>query len=189
MWIILYSIGPLLVHPNLWWYIKDGSMSTVAVYWNTTQQGISVYSLPWVLSKVGAVSGFDCILLWICSGKLYVYKSVFYLLPVQEEIIGDLQCGFQWNGSITDHIFWICQNTWEIKWNTMRQCTEVKEAYGSVKWEVGYNTHWVWYPHEIVKLIKVSIWNLQQGLGRQIRGLLEKYPTLFFYANTWWIII
>ena len=25
--------------------------------------------------------------------------------------------------------------------------------------------------------------------GLQIRGLLEKYPTVFFYANTWWIII
>jgi len=23
----------------------------------------------------------------------------------------------------------------------------------------------------------------------RIRGLLEKYPTVFFYANTWWIII
>jgi hypothetical protein len=22
-----------------------------------------------------------------------------------------------------------------------------------------------------------------------VRGLLEKYPTVFFYANTWWIII
>jgi hypothetical protein len=36
-----------------------------------------------------------------------MYKSVFYVLPVQEEIIGDLQCGFRPNGSITDHIFWI----------------------------------------------------------------------------------
>jgi hypothetical protein len=26
-------------------------------------------------------------------------------------------------------------------------------------------------------------------VGLRIRGLLEKYPTLFFYANTWWIII
>ena len=26
-------------------------------------------------------------------------------------------------------------------------------------------------------------------LIRLIRGLLEKYPTVFFYANTWWIII
>jgi hypothetical protein len=25
--------------------------------------------------------------------------------------------------------------------------------------------------------------------GGFIRGLLEKYPTVFFYANTWWIII
>jgi len=32
-----------------------------------------------------------------------MYKTVFYLLPVQEEIIGDLQCGFRPN----DHIFWI----------------------------------------------------------------------------------
>ena len=26
-------------------------------------------------------------------------------------------------------------------------------------------------------------------LSITIRGLLEKYPTVFFYANTWWIII
>jgi hypothetical protein len=26
-------------------------------------------------------------------------------------------------------------------------------------------------------------------LHESIRGLLEKYPTVFFYANTWWIII
>ena len=26
-------------------------------------------------------------------------------------------------------------------------------------------------------------------LCRSLRGLLEKYPTVFFYANTWWIII
>ena len=26
-------------------------------------------------------------------------------------------------------------------------------------------------------------------LFHYIRGLLEKYPTVFFYANTWWIII
>jgi len=34
--IVQYSIWPLLVHSDLWWYIKDGSMLTVAVHWNTT---------------------------------------------------------------------------------------------------------------------------------------------------------
>jgi len=29
-----------------------------------------VYRLPWVLSEGGAVSGFDCILLRFCSGRL-----------------------------------------------------------------------------------------------------------------------
>jgi len=40
---------------------------------------------------------------------------------VQEEIIGDHQCGFRWNGSITDHLFWICQILEEKRggWNTM----------------------------------------------------------------------
>ncbi len=40
------------------------------------------------------VSGFECILLRIFSGKLQIYESVFYLLPVEEDIIGDRQCGF-----------------------------------------------------------------------------------------------
>ena len=40
---------------------------------------------------------------------MYQGLTVFYLLPVQEEIIGDRQSRFRQNGSITDHIFWICQ--------------------------------------------------------------------------------
>jgi len=40
---------------------------------------------------------------------VYQGLTVFYLLHVQEEIIGDRQCGFRQNGSITDHISWICQ--------------------------------------------------------------------------------
>jgi len=27
----------------------------------------------------------------------------------------------------------------EIKWNTMRQCIEFKEAYDSFRWEIMYN--------------------------------------------------
>jgi len=40
---------------------------------------------------------------------VYQGLTVLYLLPVQEEIIGDRQCGFWQNGSITDHMSWICQ--------------------------------------------------------------------------------
>jgi len=57
---------------------------------------------------------------------------------MQEEIIGDLQCGFQQNESITD-IFWICLILEKKKWDAIRQCIEFKEAYDSVRWEVKYN--------------------------------------------------
>ena len=58
---------------------------------------------------------------------------------MQEEIIGDCQFGFQRIGSITDHIFWICEILERKKGNAMRQCIEFKEAYDSVRWEVLYN--------------------------------------------------
>jgi len=40
---------------------------------------------------------------------MYQVLTVFYLLPVQEKIIGNQQCGSRRNGSVTDHISWICQ--------------------------------------------------------------------------------
>ena len=64
---------------------------------------------------------------------------------MQEEIIGDHQCGFQQIGSITDHIVWICKiletdrERERERENTMRQCMEFKEAYDSVRWDVRYN--------------------------------------------------
>jgi len=47
---------------------------------------------------------------------------------VQEEIIGNLQCGFRQNGSITDHIFWICQ----ILGNKMEYNEAVHRIQGSL---------------------------------------------------------
>ena len=55
-----------------WQYVDGGS--TLKYH-----MGISVYILPWVLSEVCGVSGFH----------------VFYLPPVQEEVIGYRHCGFQ----------------------------------------------------------------------------------------------
>ena len=38
-------------------------------------------------------------------------------------------------------------------------------------------------PISLVAATKASAFSFR------VRGLLEKYPTVFFYANTWWIII
>ena len=42
-----------------------------------------------------------------------------------------------------------------------------------------------------MKSLKQEYGKLDDILQRStyVRGLLEKYPTVFFYANTWWIII
>jgi hypothetical protein len=43
----------------------------------------------------------------------------------------------------------------------------------------------LYYAAEHIRCIK----QLVTRLGNSIRGLLEKYLTVFFYANTLWIII
>jgi len=65
-------LNRVFIYHNVWneKSVQYASMSTVAVHWNTTQWGISVYRLAWVLSECGAVSGLEIILLRICSGKL-----------------------------------------------------------------------------------------------------------------------
>ena len=46
------------------------------------------------------------------------------------------------------------------------------------------------HPCVIMSLTSAFITNhIHTPPSRQVRGLLEKYPTVFFYANTWWIII
>ena len=62
--------------------------------------------------------------------------------PYVEEIIGDHQCGFQWNRSTTDHIFCIYQmleKKWEYNEAMHQLFIDLKKAYDSVKREVLYN--------------------------------------------------
>ena len=64
------------------------------------------------------------------------------LTTYTEEIIGDHQCGFRRNGSITDHIFCIRQileKKWEYNEAVHHLFKDFKEAYDSVRWEVLYN--------------------------------------------------
>jgi hypothetical protein len=64
------------------------------------------------------------------------------LTPYAEEIIGDHQCGFQSNGSITDHIFCICQvleKAWKYNEAVRQLCIDFKKTYDSIRKEVFYD--------------------------------------------------
>ena len=64
------------------------------------------------------------------------------LTPYAEEIIGDHQCGFQCNRSITDHLFCIHQmleKKWEYNEAVYQLFIDFKKAYHSVRREVFYN--------------------------------------------------
>jgi len=64
------------------------------------------------------------------------------LTPYAAEIIGDHQCGFQCNRSITSHIFCICQilrKKWEYNKAVHQFFTDFKKAYDSFRREVLFN--------------------------------------------------
>jgi hypothetical protein len=62
--------------------------------------------------------------------------------PYADEIIGDHQCGFQHNRSMTDHIFcmWqILEKKLEYNGTVHQLCIDFKKAYDSVRREVLYS--------------------------------------------------
>jgi len=64
------------------------------------------------------------------------------LIPYPEEVIGDHQCGFRRNRSITDHIFCIRQilkEKWEYNEEVHQLFIDFKKAYDPVRKEVLYN--------------------------------------------------
>jgi hypothetical protein len=64
------------------------------------------------------------------------------LSPYVDEIIGDHQCGFRRNSSITDQIFCMCQimeKKWEYNETVHQLFIDFKKAYDSVRREVFYN--------------------------------------------------
>jgi hypothetical protein len=48
---------------------------------------------------------------------------------------------------------------------------------------------WGAYYYSLVLNVQPCKYDMYKSSLRHIRGLLEKYLTVFFYANTWWIII
>jgi hypothetical protein len=83
------------------------------------------------------------------------------LIPYADEIIGDHQCGFQCNRSMTDQIFYIRQileKKWEYNGTVHQLFIEFKKAYNSVRREVLYNIPVEFgIPRKLVGLIKMCL--------------------------------
>ena len=65
-------------------------------------------------------------------------------------------------------------------------CVRVRES-ARIKWSRASVAYGQKYLRQNFGVAMVKI--VQVLSNAAVRGLLEKYPTVFFYANTWWIII
>ena len=83
------------------------------------------------------------------------------LTPYAEGIIGDHQCGFRRNRSITDHLFCIRQileKKWEYNEAVHQLLIDFKKAYDSVRREVLYNILMEFgIPKKLIRLIKTCL--------------------------------
>jgi hypothetical protein len=83
------------------------------------------------------------------------------LTSYADEIIGDNQCGFQHNSSMTDQIFciWeILQKKWEYNGTVHQLFIDFKKSYYSVRREVLYNILVeCGIPRKLVGLIKMCL--------------------------------
>jgi len=83
------------------------------------------------------------------------------LIPYEEEVIGDHQCGFRCNRSTTDHIFCIRQileKKWEYNEAVHQLFIDFKKAYDSVRREVLYNILIEFgIPKKLVRFIKMCL--------------------------------
>ena len=89
----------------------------------------------------------DCNNYWGISLLPTTYKILsnillLRLIPYEEEVTGDHQCGFRRNRSTTDHIFCIRQileKKWEYNEAVPQLFIDLKKAYDSVRREALYN--------------------------------------------------
>jgi hypothetical protein len=83
------------------------------------------------------------------------------LIPYADEIIGDHQCGFRRNRSMTDQIFYIRQileKKLEYNGTVHHLCTYFKKDYDSVRREALYNILIEFgVPRKLVGLIKICL--------------------------------
>jgi sorting nexin-29 len=83
------------------------------------------------------------------------------LIPYAEKIMGDYQCGFRRNRSITEHIFCIRQileKKWEHNEAMHQLFIDFKKAYDSVRRDALYNILIEFgIPKKLVRLIKMCL--------------------------------
>jgi hypothetical protein len=94
------------------------------------------------------------------------YKTLSNILlsrlsPYVDEIIGDHQCGFRRNRSITDQIFCshqILEKKWEFNEAVHQLFVDFKKAYDSVRREVLHNILIEFgIPMKLVRLVKMCL--------------------------------
>jgi len=83
------------------------------------------------------------------------------LTPYAVEIIGDHQCGFRCNRSVTSHIFCICQilqKKWEYNDAVHQLFIDFKKTYDSFRREVWFNFITEFgIPMKLVSIIKMCL--------------------------------
>jgi len=101
------------------------------------------------------------------------------LTPYVEEIIGDHQCGFRHNSSITDHIFChlqIPKKKWEYKVAVHQLFIDFKKANDSVRSEVLYSILIEFgIPIKLVRLVKMCL-NETYSRVRVGKNLSDIFP-------------
>jgi hypothetical protein len=106
-------------------------------------------------------SNYRGILLLSTSYKILSNILIARLMPCADEIIGDHQCGFRHNRSVTDQIFCIQQileKKLEYNGTTHQLFIELKKAYDAVRREILYNILIEFgIPRKLVGLIKMCL--------------------------------
>jgi hypothetical protein len=101
------------------------------------------------------------------------------LTPYVNEVIGDHQCGFRRNRSITNQIFYIRQileKKWEYNGTVHQLFIDFKKAYGTIKGEVLYNFLLEFgIPKKLVSIIKMCS-NETYSKIRVHKLLSDKFP-------------
>jgi hypothetical protein len=101
------------------------------------------------------------------------------LTPYADEIIGDDQCGFQRNRSVTDQILYIWQileKKWEYNGTVHQLFIDFKKAYNSVMKEVLYSVLIEFgIPRKLVGLIQICLNETYSTVGID-KNLYDKFP-------------
>jgi hypothetical protein len=118
---------------------------------------------------------------WLLSTSYKILSNILLskLIPYADEITGYHQCGFRWNRSTTEQIFYIRQileRKWKYNGTVHQLFLDFKKAYNSVRREVLYNILIEsGIPRELVVLIKMCLNETYSTVCRG-KNLFDKFP-------------